>query len=112
MNLQQATPQARLAPVGRPAPTAPAQWLVAALLILVSAIPIAVAIYIIAELAAGDVKPETIRHLASPTPVIVHVGAAAIYAILGAFQFGQLRVRVADLRFDLFAARRPCGVAG
>jgi hypothetical protein len=64
-----------------------AQWVVALLLVLVSAIPIAVGIYILFELAAGNVRPETARHLASPAPVVLHIVAAAVYAIFGAFQF-------------------------
>lgn len=64
-----------------------AQWLVAFLLMLVSVIPIAVGIYVLFELAAGHVRPETIRHLLSPVPVVLHVVGAAIYATLGALQF-------------------------
>jgi hypothetical protein len=71
-------------PVGR---TAMRQWLVALLLALVSAIPIAVGIYVIVELAAGHIRPETIRHLASPLPVVLHVASATIYATLGPLQF-------------------------
>lgn len=63
------------------------QWVIAVLLVVLSAIPIAVGIYLLAELAAGHVRPETARHLASPVPVVLHVVAAAIYAIFGAFQF-------------------------
>jgi hypothetical protein len=64
-----------------------APWLVAVLLVLVSAIPIAVGIYVLFELAVGHVRPETVRHLASPLPVVLHVVAAAVYAIFSAFQF-------------------------
>ena len=66
---------------------ASAQWSVAVLLMLLSAIPMAVGIYVVAELAAGHIRPETIRHLASPIPVVLHVIAAATYATFGALQF-------------------------
>lgn len=67
--------------------TRTAPWLIALLLMLVSAIPIAVGIYVIVELAAGHVRPETIRHIASPSPVVLHVLAAAAFATLAALQF-------------------------
>lgn len=63
------------------------QWQLALLLALLSAIPIAVGIYVLVELAAGHVGPNTIRHLASPIPVVLHVASASIYATLGALQF-------------------------
>lgn len=63
------------------------QWLLAVLLALVSAIPIAVGIYVMVELTAGQVRAETIRHLASPAPVVLHVVSASIYATLGSLQF-------------------------
>jgi uncharacterized membrane protein len=64
-----------------------APWLVAPLLMLWSAIPIAVGIFVIVELAAGHVRPQTIRHLASPSPVVLHVVAASGFTTLGALQF-------------------------
>lgn len=72
---------------GRPAQGGAAQWLLALLLVLVSAIPIAVGIYLLFGLAAGQVRPETARHLASPLPLVLHVVSAACYAVFGAFQF-------------------------
>jgi uncharacterized membrane protein len=71
----------------RPSRNRAAPWVIAILLALVSAIPIAVGIYILVELAHGHIRPETIRHLASPTPVVLHVIGAAIFVTLGAFQF-------------------------
>jgi uncharacterized membrane protein YozB (DUF420 family) len=64
-----------------------AQWFTAILLILVSAIPIAVGIYLLFELTTGHVRPENARLFDSPVPVFLHVVAAALYAIFGAFQF-------------------------
>jgi hypothetical protein len=71
----------------RPRKKSGAQWVTAVVLVLVSAIPIAVGIYILVELAAGHAGPETVRHLATPLPVVLHVVAAAVFAIFGAFQF-------------------------
>lgn len=79
--------EAKYSPRPRRSKTAMGQWLIALLLALVSAIPIAVGIYVIVELAAGHIRPETIRHLASPLPVVLHVASATIYATLGALQF-------------------------
>jgi uncharacterized membrane protein len=62
-------------------------WIVATLLALLSAMPIAVGIFVLIELAQGHIRSETIRHLASPAPVVLHVIAAAIFVTLGAFQF-------------------------
>jgi uncharacterized membrane protein len=75
-----------LTPPG-PSNTGAGQWLVAILLVLVSAIPIAVGIYILYELLAGHVRPETARLFTSPIPIVLHVLGAAIYAVFGAFQF-------------------------
>ena len=71
----------------RPRKKSTGQWVVAVLLALVSAIPIAVGIYVLVELAAGHVIPETVRHLASPASVVLHVVGATAYATFGAFQF-------------------------
>jgi hypothetical protein len=62
-------------------------WLIALALILLCAIPIAVGIYVLVELAAGHVRPETVRHIATPLPVVLHVVSATLYAVLGALQF-------------------------
>jgi uncharacterized membrane protein YozB (DUF420 family) len=67
--------------------TRTAPWLIALLLMLVSAIPVGVGINVIVELTAGHVRPETIRHIAWPSPVVLHVLAAAAFATLGALQF-------------------------
>ena len=63
------------------------KWLVPALLAL-SAIPLAVGAVRLAELAAGAaITPANARFFASPVPVVVHIVGAAVYALLGAFQF-------------------------
>jgi uncharacterized membrane protein YozB (DUF420 family) len=71
----------------RPRNRSTGQWVVAVLLVFVSVIPIAVGIFVLVELAGGHVRAETARHLGSPLPVALHVLAAAVFAIFGAFQF-------------------------
>jgi len=80
---------------GQPTPQKPkappkagsAAWLVAALLLL-SAIPLAAGAFRLTQLAGGaDITPANARFFASPLPVVVHVVGAAVYIILGAFQF-------------------------
>ena len=71
----------------RPVKPAASQWFTALLLALVSAIPVAVAIYLLVELATGQVRPDTVRLFASPVPVVLHIVGAASFAIFGALQF-------------------------
>lgn len=88
------------------------QWLVAVALVLLSAIPIAVGIYLLFELAAGNVRPETARHLAAPVPVVLHVIAAAIYVTLGAFQFvATFRHRLSGWHRGVGRFLLACGLA-
>lgn len=91
--------QASLVPqmnkVGKPTPRqtrAPskagsAKGLVAALLIL-SVIPLAGGAFRLSELAGGaEVTAANARFFASPWPVVLHILSAAVYALLGPFQF-------------------------
>jgi uncharacterized membrane protein len=69
------------------AKAASAKWLVAALLLL-SAIPLAGGAIRLTQLASGgEITPANARFFASPLPVALHIVSAAVYAILGAFQF-------------------------
>jgi uncharacterized membrane protein len=64
-----------------------AKWLVAALLLL-SAFPLAAGAFRLSQLAGGaQITPANARFFASPLPVVVHIVSAAVYALLGAFQF-------------------------
>ena len=64
-----------------------AKWLVAGLLLL-SAIPLAAGAFRLTQLAGGaEITPANARFFASPLPVVLHIVSAAVYAILGAFQF-------------------------
>jgi hypothetical protein len=63
-------------------------WLVPAALIFVSLIPVIFGSLRVAELAGGSpVTPANARFFASPVPVLVHIIAAVVYSIMGAFQF-------------------------
>ncbi|CAN7763095.1 DUF2306 domain-containing protein [Paenibacillus sp. LjRoot153] len=63
-------------------------WLVAAALLMLSAIPIAFGAFRVTEVVGGaEITPENARFLASPLPIVLHILSASVYAILGAFQF-------------------------
>jgi uncharacterized membrane protein len=71
-----------------PARKARAAWWVSAGLILLSVIPLAAGAFRLIQLASGaEITPENARFFASPSPVVIHIISAAIYALLGAFQF-------------------------
>ncbi len=83
--------------LGKPGPqkskvqakAASAAWLVTALLVL-SAIPLAAGVFRLTQLAGGaEITPANARFFASPLPVVLHIVSAAMYAILGAFQFAN-----------------------
>jgi uncharacterized membrane protein len=66
-----------------------AAWLVAALLLL-SAIPLASGAFRLTQLAGGaEITPANARFFAAPLPVVLHILGAAVYAVLGAFQFAS-----------------------
>ena len=70
-----------------PAKAGSAAWLVAGLLVL-SAIPLAAGALRLTQLAGGaEIMPANARFFASPLPVVLHIVIAAVYALLGAFQF-------------------------
>ena len=71
-----------------PARRRQAGWLVPAGLIFVSLIPVIFGSLRMAELTGGaPVTPANARFFASPIPVMVHIPAAILYSLLGAFQF-------------------------
>jgi hypothetical protein len=72
------------APVRRPR----AQWAVPAALILLSLIPVFFGAVRLAELTGGAaVTPQNARFFDSPFPVLIHIPAAIVYSLLGAFQY-------------------------
>ena len=70
-----------------PAKAGSAKRLVAALLLL-SAIPLATGAFRLIQLAGGaPITPANARFFAEPMPVVLHIVGAAVYALVGAFQF-------------------------
>jgi uncharacterized membrane protein len=63
-------------------------WWVPAGLILLSVIPLTFGAIRLHELMNGAaITPANARFFASPSPVVIHILASALYALLGAFQF-------------------------
>jgi uncharacterized membrane protein len=63
-------------------------WWVPAGLILLSVIPLMFGVIRLIQLMSGaDITPANARFFASPSPVVIHIITAAVYALLGAFQF-------------------------
>jgi len=63
-----------------------AWWLVGVLLVL-SVMPVIGGAVRMHQVAAGSVTAENARFLAAPAPIVIHVPAALLYAVLGALQF-------------------------
>ncbi|NWF78780.1 MAG: DUF2306 domain-containing protein [Chloroflexi bacterium] len=73
-----------------PAKAGAAPWGVAGV-ILLSAIPLAAGtVYLIQLARGGPITPFNARFFASPLPVVLHIVGAAVYIILGAFQFAPV----------------------
>jgi uncharacterized membrane protein len=65
-------------------------WLVPAGLILLSLVPAIVGRVRLSQLAGGTaITPENARFFAAPLPVVLHIPAAIVYSIVGAFQFSK-----------------------
>ena len=63
-------------------------WLIPPALVALSLVPALAGTIRVAELAGGaDVTPENARFFAAPLPVLLHIPAAIVYSIVGAFQF-------------------------
>ena len=64
------------------------EWLIPALLIALSLVPVLAGAARLSELASGaQVTPDNARFFASPLPVVVHIVSVSLYSILGALQF-------------------------
>jgi uncharacterized membrane protein len=73
--------------VSTPTPTRRG-WLVPAALITLSLVPVGFSTARVAQLSgAGTAGADDAHYYATPVPIFVHVSAASIYLILGAFQF-------------------------
>ncbi len=58
------------------------------LILLLMAIPLLAGGYRLVTLLVGaDITPENVRFFTSPVPVVLHIVGAAVYIVLGAFQF-------------------------
>jgi uncharacterized membrane protein len=75
-----------------------ATWRVPAALVVLSLIPVVAGALRVLEIAGGpQLLPTNPRIDAVPAPVVLHIVAAATYALFGAFQFsGRLRRRHLD----------------
>lgn len=73
-------------------------WLIPAGLVALSIIPIAAGTSRLVQLGGGaDITPDNERFFAAPLPFVLHILSAAIYCILGAFQFSpSFRCRKPD----------------
>ena len=89
-----ATPSARATTATRSSGSGPGWRMLVALLVL-SLIPLVSGVLRLVEIAGGpELLPANPRIAASPAPLVLHVAAAALYAVLGAFQFSaRLRRR-------------------
>ncbi|HYH08701.1 MAG TPA: DUF2306 domain-containing protein [Thermoanaerobaculia bacterium] len=68
--------------------SARSEWLIPALLILLSLVPSIAGTARLAELAGGgEITPANARFFATPLPVVLHILAVIPYSIVGAFQF-------------------------
>ena len=63
-------------------------WPVPAILVTLSAIPLAAGTLRLVQLAGGpDLIPADVRYADFPAPLVAHIVGAAVYAVVGAFQF-------------------------
>lgn len=62
-------------------------WLVPVALISLSLVPAVAGTARLTQLASGEATPNTARFFDSPVPVVLHIVAALLYSLLGAFQF-------------------------
>ena len=90
-----ADPRTRPAPTRRPGRPGGSTWRTPAALVLLSVVPVAAGSLRLLEVAGGpQLLPTNPRIDVFPAPVVVHIVAAAFYALLGAFQFSaRLRRR-------------------
>jgi len=72
----------------RSAPSAATGWAVPAALVVLSAVPLTAGVLRLVQLAGGPaLMPADARFPGFPAALIVHIVGAALYALVGAFQF-------------------------
>lgn len=88
-------------------------WPVPTGLLLLSAVPIIAGASRVAELAGGaPATPDNARFVDAPGPVLVHIVAATVYCLLGAFQFAAgFRRRRPGWHRVAGRVLVPCGLA-
>jgi uncharacterized membrane protein len=85
---QYAAPRTWPASQRRPGSRDGSSWRVPAALVALTIIPLIAGSLRLLELAGGpQLLPTNPRVNASPVPLVLHVAAAAVYAVVGAFQF-------------------------
>jgi uncharacterized membrane protein len=67
--------------------TSRSDWLIPAALIALSLVPAIAGTVRLSQVAGGEATADNARFLASPGPVLLHITAAIVYSVLGAFQF-------------------------
>lgn len=65
-------------------------WLVPALLLGLTAVPVVAGAFRLAELSVGaKVTPDNARFFAAPVPIVLHIFSVTVFSVLGAFQFSS-----------------------
>lgn len=87
-------------------------WLIPAGLLLLSAVPVAAGSARLAELAGNaPVTADNARFFDMPLPVVLHIFAASIFCLLGAFQFSPgIRRRHPGWHRGAGRVLIPCGI--
>jgi len=87
-------------------------WLIPAVLIVLSVVPVVAGAVRLAELSGGaEITPDNARFFASPLPVVLHILSVSLYSMLGAFQFAPgLRQRRGGWHRAAGRLLVPCGL--
>lgn len=90
------------------------EWLIPALLIVLSLVPVIAGSARLTELASGaEVTEENMRFFNSPIPVVIHIVSITFYSLLGALQFAPT-FRRKKTRWHRMVGKWilvPCGIA-
>lgn len=87
-------------------------WKLPAALWLLSLVPVAAGLVRLSGIAGGDqVTPDNARFMAMPAPFVLHIVAATLFCLLGAFQF-DAAIRRRHVQLHRMAGRvlAPCGM--